>query len=121
MRLKSTDTFWAEIYCGRKVLYSDALVPMKLVRRLVLDHVTQAGFGVTVTPTEFFYRDSIEEGVIIGLCNYPNAPTHPETVRERALALAELLRSSLAQARVTVMFPDETVTLSAPFDVSDDG
>jgi len=66
-----------------------------------------------VTRTRYIYVDGSEPGIIVGLINYPRFPSTPEQIREKALAIGEMLRTAMGQNRVTVQFPDETVMLEA--------
>ncbi len=53
----------------------------------------------------------VPETVVVGLINYPGSPEEPMEVKSMALGLAEKLRVTCGQNRVSVVFPDETVML----------
>jgi hypothetical protein len=72
----------------------------------------ELGFCVTLTPTTFFYPGRVEEGVAVGLINYPRFPTTPEVIKERAVAVATQLMADLCQWSASVVTPLETIWLS---------
>ncbi len=112
MNTTTVPTFTATIYCGVRNRYSDTSEDVAMAHRICQEYVDRGGVGVTVTPLRFLYTGGAEDGVAVGLVNYPRFPSTPEQIRARALELAELLRSRLQQCRVSMVFPDETVMLS---------
>ena len=71
------------------------------------------GLCVTVTPTTFVYTAGAEEGVAVGLVNYPRFPTTLEALRERAEKVAQRLMTDLCQWSALIVTPTETVWLNA--------
>ena len=109
------ETYWANIYVGRRRGYSDLesdIIDMDRIRTLV-SKFCQDGPGVTITKTEFYYKDGSEPGVILGLINYPRHPSSVKDIEKDALALASIMRDVLGQYRVTVVFPDKTIMLGS--------
>jgi hypothetical protein len=109
--MKSVPTFNATIYLGFKERDSGVLHSMSELRLLIQDYVDKIGLCVSLTATEFIYSNGLELGVIIGLINYPRFPSDADTIYKRALHLAEYLRVSFGQLRVSVVCGTETVML----------
>lgn len=76
--------------------------------RFCRDYCDRVGMCVTVTPTEYVYRDGQEAGVIVGLINYARFPAEPADIEAEALRLAELLRIELGQQSFTIQTPTES-------------
>lgn len=73
----------------------------------------EEGLCVTVTPTTFIYTAGAEEGVVVGLVNYPRFPTTPEALGDRAAKVAARLMTDLCQWSALIVTPTETVWLNA--------
>lgn len=102
-------TAWANIYVGRRVGYTDELIPLSALQAACVNYCNKVGLCVTLTHTEFIYKNGTEPGVIVGLINYPRFPCEPADLYERAYALAEELKIVARQFRVTVVTPHGTV------------
>lgn len=100
--LNTVQTFWAEIYMAGD--YDDAI---RLCRR----HTMAVGLCVTVEKCAFVYTGGMEDGVRIGLVNYPRFPSTPEEIEDKARNLAELLRTELCQNHALVVTPNRTTWL----------
>lgn len=102
-----TDT--ATIWVG----FGDATpgVALKAVKVLCSRYCDAVGLCVTITPTTFVYTGGLEKGAAVGLINYPRFSEGRSWLRRHALELAEQLQIVLAQKRVSIVFPDETVML----------
>jgi hypothetical protein len=111
--VSSVPTFTATIYVGLKVRDVGFVYPVDEARRVCQKYCDEVGLCVTVASTEYIYTNGNEPGVVVGLINYPRFPAKAEDIRSRALVLAERLREALKQYRVSVVFPDETVTIRA--------
>lgn len=109
-------TYWANIYVGLREGYNVNMPEHDIdeVRELCEDYCDEMKLGVTVTPTQFIYVGGSEGGAIVGLVNYPRFPREDMEIRHLALELAETLKNSLGQQRVSIVFPDETVMLGEP-------
>lgn len=122
----TVDTFWAKIFVGFKdtsgTMPSDLLADLAehdipIAREICSNYVNEVGLCVTFTPTEYIYSNDYgqgyagEKGIIIGLINYPRIPAEPDTIRARAMELANILKNKFNQRRVSVMFPDKTIML----------
>jgi len=69
----------------------------------------EEGLCVTVTPTTFIYTGGAEEGVAVGLVNYPRFPSTPEQITDKACRLARLLSDRLYQRTALVVTTTETI------------
>jgi hypothetical protein len=105
MRTTSVPTYWAKIFVATDP-YTKAAVS-----EVCANYVDSVGLCVTVSDTQYIYTNGNEDGVVVGLINYPRFPQKPAVIRRRALALAAILKKRMKQRRVTVEFPDETVLL----------
>lgn len=116
MRQTTVDTFWANIFVGRKNTKTGMIHHIDKARELCSDYVNSVGLCVTFTPTEYIYSDSDKEdtgepGFVVGLINYPRFPSEPHIIRRRTMELARILKKAMEQHRVTVMFSDITIML----------
>ena len=111
--MKKVDTFTATIYVGRKYRYNGKHISLRKTKKIIQEYVDAVGLCVTVTPTEYIYKNGREKGVTVGLINYPRFPSTEPFIKEQAIELAGLLLKGCRQMRVSVVFPDETVMLSA--------
>ena len=109
--MTSVPTFWARIYVGLVEGYDGEIFALRDVRTVCALYCDKVGLCVTMTAAEFIYTGGDEPGAIVELINYPRFPSHPEELRHKAMTLARLLKSRMAQHRVSVMFPDETVMI----------
>ena len=70
------------------------------------------GLCVTITPTVFAYTFGQEQGVRIGLVNYPRFPSSAERLESRAKDLGLFLLDGLAQGSFLIVGPNETTWYS---------
>ena len=108
-----TTTYTANIYCGLRRGYGPEgkLHTVEEVLDSIQDYCSDVGFGVTVTPTVFVYKGGREPGVIVGLSNYPRNPIAAAQIEAHAKVIARFLREDFGQERVTIVFPDLTLTI----------
>ena len=110
-------TYTATIYVGLKDMKTGLMKLKGRVRALCLAYVKEMGLCVSMKSTEFIYSNgdldgAHEEGVEVGLINYPRDPCTPKELEDMALRLASMLKVLCKQERVCVVFPDNTVMLS---------
>lgn len=112
-----TETFNATIYCGFKPGYKsmvkfseDCLLEAEAICQKYCD---ENGYGLTIEPTRFIYKDGNEDGVKVGLINYPRFPRKPIEIKNIALFLANELKEHFKQERVSIVFTDETIMLGS--------
>src|SRR5579859_5196816 len=67
------------------------------------------GLCVTVEPVSFIYTGGEENGVRIGIINYPRFPSIYEELEKRAVDLAEMLKSRLCQHSYSIVGPVNTL------------
>jgi hypothetical protein len=72
----------------------------------------EIGLCVTVTPTTFIYTRGAEDGVAVGLTNYPRFPTTPDDLQARAELLCDTLIRDLTQSSGLVVGPKRTAWLT---------
>jgi len=78
----------------------------KLVETVCREFCDKEGLCVTVTPTTYVYTGGQENGVIVGLINYPRFPSEVGAIYATATALAEELCAKTGQQSFTVQTPD---------------
>jgi hypothetical protein len=106
--MKTVDTYYARIYVGMREEYSDKVHNIEEVYELCQDYCNSIGLCVTVTPTKFIYKNGEEDGVIIGLINYPRFPAMNEEIQNTAYDIAIKFLKSFNQLKVSVEFPEKT-------------
>src|ERR1700719_217133 len=107
-------TFQATIYVGLQEGYSPG--PVHTVDEVIAElrgYTDTEGFCVSVTPVHFVYKGGQEPGVAVGVINYPRFPENNEALIVKALYLARRLGKKFIQVRVSVVFPHETIMLTA--------
>ena len=71
----------------------------------------EQGFCVTVTPTNYIYKNGQETGMIVGLINYPRFPLSSEELFTHAHLIAELLLQAMGQDTCTIQDMTESIRL----------
>lgn len=112
-RCVSVPTFTATIWCGLFCKAQHRMYTRVMAEAICQRYCNEVGLCVTVSDTQFIYTNGCENGVQVGLINYPRFPAEPEGIRNHALELAVRLMDELGQMRVSVVFPDETVMLTS--------
>lgn len=113
MKTTEVPSFTATIFVGFRVRYSGEVHTLDEAKAICSRFCDEVGLCVSVTQTEFVYTNGGEPGCAVGLINYPRFPSLAGDVEDKALRLAELLMVGLGQWRVSVVFADRTVMLSA--------
>ena len=72
----------------------------------------EVSYCVTIDHTYYVYKDGKEEGVVVGLINYPRFPAEPKQIIDKAIEIAELLRVELKQESYSIQTPDDTIWYS---------
>jgi hypothetical protein len=85
-------------------------------KRLLREICYYAGLCVTISPETFIYTGGEEEGIRIGLVNYPRFPSSLAEIWKRAISMAERLVVDLRQKTALVVGPAETlwITVNPP-------
>ena len=109
--VKNVETITAKIYLGLREGYTDKVYSIDEVKDLLQDYVNEVGLCVTVSPTTFIYKDGREEGVIIGLINYPRFPTTKEKLERTAEDIANKCKERYKQIRISIEYQDRTLMI----------
>lgn len=95
--VKSSNTYWANIYVGIK---DNQLASTKSLRSYLISYIVTAtawGLCVTVQSTTYIYTDGEEVGYVVGLINYPRFPKSDSDIFAMALEIAETLKGLYKQ------------------------
>ena len=111
MTVQMCNTFKCNIYLGLKEGYDGIQHSAEEVENTLQEYVNRVGLCVTITPTRYVYTDGQEDGVIIGLINYPRYPKYEDDLRALAMEIGRLVLNTFNQNRVTVEYPDMSLTL----------
>lgn len=76
--------------------------------KICREYCDKKGFCVTVTPTKYVYSYGEEEGVIVGIINYPRFPKSKTDLRNCAVDLGKRLVAGLNQRSFSIQGPEET-------------
>ena len=110
--MKTIRTYNVKIWVGLKETFGEEKEhTLNDVRRICDEFVNEIKDCVTITPTEYRYVGSSENGAIIGYIAYPRFPRTKKEIRSRALLLAEKLMIGLNQYKVTVTTPYKSYML----------
>ena len=109
--MKSVETITAKIYLGLKEGYTNKVHTLDEVKDFIQDYVDKTSFCVTITPTTFIYKSGREDGVIIGLINYPRFPSNKKEIERKAEEIASICKKEYAQKRVSIEYQDRTIML----------
>ena len=108
---KTVETLTANISLGLREGYDGKVHTLDDVKDFLQEYVDRVGLCVTVTPTTFVYKNGREDGVMIGLINYPRFPTTKEALRKTAEEIAVLCKERYKQNRVSIIYQDQTTML----------
>ncbi len=73
------------------------------------EYCDDVSFCVTVTPTKYVYKGGEEEGIIVGIINYPRFSKTPDVLFSHAQNLAYKLKDELKQESFSIQGPQDTV------------
>lgn len=107
----SAPTYWARVSMGLQEGSDNPFNTVDEVRKFVQAQVVGKPFRLAVNATELLHPAGSEPGVEVVLTNFPGDPVAPDQLRADALYLAKLLLLAFGQIRLTVMFPNETVSV----------
>lgn len=111
--MKKSTTFTATIYVGFRERYTELTRPIGVAYNALQKIANQGGICVSVTPTKFIYKDGNEDGIAVGLINYPRFPETVAGLKIKAIDVAQILMHEFKQSKVSIVFPDETVMLES--------
>ena len=101
------ENFCAKIYCGLRKSYSGKVFNIEMAEKICQDYVDKIGWCVTVTKTRYIYKNGNEDGVIVGIIQYPRFPKPEHCIKEQTFKLAKNLLKGLEQNRVSVEINQE--------------
>jgi hypothetical protein len=105
-------TFTATIYVGLRRHYAGEVMAFDRVEQVIQEWVDRVSYCVTCTRTNYIYKNGNEPGIIVGFINYPRFPADADSIRFKALDLAQILLRECHQMQLSIVFPDETLMLS---------
>jgi hypothetical protein len=112
--MKNLETFRAEVYVGLREGYDGPVVhSLEEVEYWCQEYVDRVGLCVNVTPCKFVYTGGGEPGARIELINYPRFPSTPQTIKNHAYSIAQLLMTMMKQKRCTIVCTDKTYMLES--------
>jgi hypothetical protein len=106
--MKIENTFIATIYIGAREGYSDIIHSYDEAKEILQKYCGEVSYCVTLTQTEFIYKNGNEPGFIVGLINYPRFPSTPEEITQKALDIAEIFLKEFNQLKISVVCSDKT-------------
>ena len=109
--MKILPSYNVQIWCGLREGYTDIVHDYDEVNDVIDKWIKSNPDCVTITPTQFVYKDGWENGVIIGWIQYPRFPRSKEDIKGRAVKLGYLLMETFKQNRITITTPDESIML----------
>ena len=108
--MKTVPSFNIQIWLGLREGYTDKVHTIDEVYD-ECKKICAIGNCVTVTPTRFIYKDGWEDGVVIGLINYPRFPKEKQRLIYDSWGIANRLQEKFNQIRVSITTPEKTYTL----------
>lgn len=118
--MKSTETFNATIYIGLKEGYDGKQHSIGEVYEIIQEYCDSVGFCVSVTETKYIYSNGNENGVIVGLINYPRFESTPHKILQKAIEIGDILMIAFKQNRYTIVCPERTY-LREKFELEENG
>lgn len=106
--MRSLNTFQATVSLGLKEGYEGAEHSLAEVEEVCQKYCDEVKTAVTITPTKFIYVGGSEQGCLIGFINYPRFPDKEPAIKNKAIALAKILKTRFNQYRISVVCTDKT-------------
>lgn len=78
------------------------------VKQACREYCFSEGLCVTIEPVTFIYTGGEEEGVRVGIINYPRFPSTYNLLRETATNLAQKIMERCCQNSYSIVGPDTT-------------
>jgi len=111
MNIKITKSFNIQIWCGLKEGYNGKTHKIQEVKKLLQQFVDKESFCVSVTKTDFIYKNGIESGVMIGIISYPRFKRTEANLLSLANKIATQMILKFKQNRVTITTPKQSIML----------
>ena len=111
-KMKTVKTNNLQIWCGLKNTKTGEEKSLEFVEELLQEYVDEVGFCVSITKTKFIYTKGNENGVVVGIINYPRFPSSSSELLDHTTKIATILMEKLDQCRVTIVTPLNNIMLS---------
>lgn len=85
------------------------------------EYCDEVGYCVTLKETNYIYTGGEENGIEVGLINYPRFPADSATIIQKAREIAERLREQLNQESFSIQTPDDTIWVSYRENITNNG
>lgn len=85
-----------------------------VIEQICQTYCDAVGLCVTITPTKYVYKNGCEDGVTIGLINYPRFPTELSTLTKHAYTIGYRILEQTDQLSFTVEAPNGMVYYYKP-------
>jgi hypothetical protein len=115
--MKIVDNFYATIFVGAKEHYDGKVHTYEEAKKICQDYCDIVSYCVTLTPTEFIYKDGNEPGFIIGLINYPRFPSTQNDINSKAILIAKTFMHEFNQYRISIQTSNQTIMLEQENDI----
>jgi hypothetical protein len=109
--MKTETSFNIQIWLGLREVYTDVVHSIDEVYDICQKLCNARKACFTITPTRFIYVDGWEDGVVIGLINYPRFPKEKQRLIYDSWEIAGELQEHFKQIRVSITTPEKTYTL----------
>jgi len=109
--MKNIKTFEAKIFVGLKNLESGKTISYPRAEKIIQEYINKIRLCVTLTKTKFVYVGGKEDGIIIGIINYPRFPRSNKELKNITFEFAKFVKREFAQKRLSIMFKNKTYML----------
>ena len=109
--MKTEPSFNIQIWLGLREGYTDIVHSIDEVYAICQKLCNARKACFTITPTRFIYVDGWEDGVVIGLINYPRFPKEKQRLIYDSWEIASELQDHFKQIRVSITTPEKTYCL----------
>ncbi|MDX9798581.1 MAG: hypothetical protein RBT05_06980 [Bacteroidales bacterium] len=103
LRIKTSPPFCINIWIAGNI---------EIIKQTCRKYCMDIGLCVTITPISYIYTGGQEEGVCIGLRNYPRFPCSEEELEDKAMALTTLLLVDACQFSAMLEGSTETIWIT---------
>jgi hypothetical protein len=100
MKTYTSKSYWVKIYIAG---------PMEMIEQCCREFVLPGGC-VNITPNKYIYTHGEETGAIIEIIEYPKYPSDENSIRDKAIDLAQFIMEQLHQGSYTVMDNKQVIT-----------
>jgi len=111
--MKYQETIEAKLFVGLREGYTENYKSLSDFYDFLRKYIKRGDFAITVTSTRFFYQTGEEEGVIIGMINYPRFPLSKDAIKNIIIDLGYSLMKEFNQYRTTVIIGNDTYMLES--------